>query len=142
MTFSAAQYRVNIGKNEAIPKRLRSYYQQRFQQKVFARLAKAYAERAEEFDITKSGVAALVDKDKAQINRLLSHPTNMTVDTLSELALALNFEPSLFLEDLSIAPGHNYSHPAYENPAPKDEPIQPAANQAPKLNINILGQVG
>jgi hypothetical protein len=113
MTFSAAQYQENIGKSEAIPKRTRSYFQQRFQQQVFARLASAFAARAEEFSVTKSGIACLIDKDKAQVNRLLSHPTNLTLDTLSELALALNYEPTVFLEDLSVPANHNLCHPAY-----------------------------
>lgn len=113
MTFSAVQYRENIGKSEPLSKRSRTYFQQRFQQHVFARLAKAFATRAEEFGVTKSGIACLIDKDKAQVNRLLSHPTNLTLDTLCELALALNYEPTLFLEDLSIPANHNFCHPAY-----------------------------
>ena len=115
MTFSAEQYRENIGKNEPLPKRTRSYFQQRFQQQVFARLAKAFADRAEEFEITKSGIATLLDKDKAQINRILSHPTNLTLDTIGELAFALNYEPVLSLEDLSAPAMHNFCHPAYED---------------------------
>lgn len=115
MTFSAEQYRGNIGKNEPLAKRTRTYFQQRFQQQVFARLAVAFAERADEFKITKSAVAALVDKDKGQINRILSHPSNLTLDTLSEIALALNFEPVVSFEDLSIPAMHNYCHPAYWN---------------------------
>lgn len=114
MTSSQAEYRERIGKNEALPKRLRSYYQQRFQQQVFARIAKAFAERAETLDIKKSTIAALLDKDPGQVNRLLSHPTNLTLDTLSDIALALNFEPNVVLEDLEIDPRHNYCHPSYE----------------------------
>lgn len=114
MTFSAEQYRENIGRNEELPKRTRSYFQQRFQQQVFARIAKAFALRAEEFDLTKSNVATLIGKDKAQLNRLLSHPTNMTIDTISEIAFALNFEPEIILQDLSENPRHNFSHPAYD----------------------------
>lgn len=114
MTFSAAQYRDSIGKNEPLPKRTRSYFQHRFQQQVFARLASAFAARAADFGVTKSGVANLIGKDKAQVNRLLSNPTNLTLDTLSDLALALNFEPSVFLEDLAVPANHNFSHPAYD----------------------------
>lgn len=115
MTFSAEQYQENIGKNEPLPKRTRAYFQQRFQQQVFARLAKAFSHRAEEFGVSKSCLATLVDKDKAQINRVLAHPTNLTLDTLSELLFALNYEPNLLIEDLSIPATHNYCHPAYIN---------------------------
>ena len=113
MTFSAEQFQENIGKNEPLPMRTRSYFKQRLQQQVFARVAKAFAERAEEFQLTKSGLASLLDKDKAQINRVLAHPTNMTLDTLAEIALALNFEPTFVLEDLAIPANHNYCHEAY-----------------------------
>jgi antitoxin component HigA of HigAB toxin-antitoxin module len=113
MTSSQEQYRERIGKNDPIPVRLKAYHKQRFQQKAFARLAKAFAERAEEFGLTKSGVSALIGRDKAQINRLLAHPSNMTFDTYSELALALNFEPTILLEDLNEEARHNYSHEAF-----------------------------
>lgn len=113
MTSSQEQYRERIGRSEPITYRIRAYYKQRFQQKAFARLAKAFSDRAEEFDLTKSGMAVLVGRDKAQINRLLAHPSNMTLDTYSELALALNFEPTILLEDLGEDARHNYSHPAH-----------------------------
>lgn len=114
MISSQEQYRDIIGRSEPISVRLRAYYKQRFQQKAFARLAKAFAERAEEFGITKSGIANLIDRDKAQINRLFSQPSNMTFDTYSELALALNFEPTITLEDLGEDARHNYSHAAFD----------------------------
>lgn len=113
MTFSQEQYRENIGRSEPIPARIRAYFKERFQQKAFARLAKAFSERAEETGVTKSGIAILVGRDKAQINRLLAHPSNMTLDTYAELALALNFEPTILLEDLGEDARHNYEHPAY-----------------------------
>lgn len=113
MTFSLEQYRENIGKNEPISPRVRGYYKQRFQQKVFAQIAKAFADRARDFGITKSGVASLIGRDKAQINRLLAQPSNLTLDSLSEIALALNFEPTVVLEDLSEDPRHNYVHAAF-----------------------------
>lgn len=136
MTSSQEQYRESIGRSEPIPVRLRAYYKQRFQQKAFARLAKAFAERAEEFDLTKSGIAVLVDRDKAQINRLFAHPSNMTLDTYSELALALNFEPTLLLEDLNEDPRHNYSHPAYSQ---RDKVVD--SMQSKKLRAKATSEV-
>lgn len=118
MTFSQAQFQENIGKNEPLPLRVRSYFKQRFQQKAFARLAKAFAERAEQSGLTKSGFALLIDRDKAQVNRLLAHPTNMTLDTFAELCLALNYEPTIALEDLSEAPRHNFCHSSYQGKLP------------------------
>lgn len=113
MTFSQEQYRENIGKNETLPIKTRSYFKQRFQQQAFARLAKAFADRAENFGITKSGLSALLGRDKGQVNRLLAHPTNMTFDTYAELALALNLEPAIVLHDLCEAPRHNYQHESF-----------------------------
>lgn len=115
MTFSREQYQAAIGGNDDIPVRLRSYFKQRFQQKAFARLAKAYAQRADETGLTKSRLASLLGRDKSQINRLLAHPSNMTMDVYSELALALNFEPELSLCDLSEDPRHNFVHQAYRH---------------------------
>lgn len=141
MTSSLAQYRDNIGKSEPLPTRLRAYYKQRFQQKAFARLAKAFAERAEEFGLTKSCVAVLVDRDKAQINRLLAHPTNMTFDTYSELALALNYEPTIVFEDLSEEPRFNWNHPLYKSKIKLDKLDSlenEAGNFGPVREVRVL----
>lgn len=139
MTSLAVPYRENIGKNEPISKRTRSYYQQRFQQQVFARIAKAFAERADEFKLTKSAVATLIDKDKGQVNRLLSHPTNLTLDTLSEIALALNYEPTVFLDDLDVPPRHNFCHPAYDEYVAK--PVAPKEAQASSATTSTVSTV-
>lgn len=133
MTFSLAQYQENIGRNEPLPTRIRAYYKQRFQQKTFAKLAKAFAERAEEFGVTKSCIAAMIDRDKAQVNRLLAHPSNMTLDTFSELALALNYEPTIILEDLSEETRHNWCHSIYNNKPFRHEPE--ASNIQPEIRV-------
>lgn len=130
MTFSRAQYLENTGKNEALPRRLRSYFAQRFQQKAFSRLAKAFAQRAEETGLTQSGLAMMIARDKGQVNRLLSNPTNMTLDTYAELCLALNYEPSIMLEDLSEPARHNFSHPAYTVASPPRAPENTAAGSS------------
>ncbi len=145
MTFSPEQYQDNIGKNEALPKRTRAYFQQRFQQQVFARLAKAFAERAEALGITKSVVATLAGKDKSQVNRILSHPSNLTLDTLSELALALNFEPVICFEDLSMPVLHNYTHKDYLDTDGSwahvdfDKPTPPKVRMTPSPNWHLEG---
>jgi transcriptional regulator with XRE-family HTH domain len=113
MTFFQEPYQDSIGKNEPISTRDKSYQSQRFRQQVFGRIAKAFAERASQHGLTKARVAALLGKDKAQLNRTLAFPTNLTIDTISEIALALNFEPRIVFDRLEDDPRHNYSHFCY-----------------------------
>jgi hypothetical protein len=113
MTFFQELYQDSIGKNEPISVRDKSYQTQKFRQQVFGRIAKAFADRAATFGLTKAKVAILLDKDQAQINRMLAVPANLTLDTVSELALALNLEPKIIFDDLDENPRHNYSNFCY-----------------------------
>lgn len=139
MSFSQEQYRENIGKSEPLPVKLRAYCKQRFQQQAFAKLAKAFADRADEFGITKSGIAGLLGRDKAQVNRLLAHPSNMTFDTYAELALALNLEPRVILEDLCEDAKHNFQHEAYQWHAPDEIAVREHGAFNKTIELKVLG---
>ncbi len=88
------------------------YYRKRLKNRIFARLSAFFAEESERTGITKSDIAARLKKDPAQITRWLSGPSNLTLDTLSDLLLALDAEvetPRIVrFED---RPEANYIHP-------------------------------
>lgn len=111
MTFSQAPYRTAILRNEKIGEREASYFRQRLKHHFFAKLIEKFAERSEFFGLTKAKLSVLTGKDPASINRLLALPSNMTLDSISDLALALGCEPEIAFEEFEDAPRHNFEHP-------------------------------
>jgi hypothetical protein len=69
-----------------------AYYRQRYQNRFFAKLVSFITEEAQRNKITKKDMAEKLGKDPAQLSRLLSHPSNLTLDTVSDLLLALDAE--------------------------------------------------
>lgn len=68
------------------------YFRQRQKNRFFQSIVAHFAEQAEENGLTKRHIASLLDKDPAQITRWLSAPGNLTLDTISDLLLAMNAE--------------------------------------------------
>jgi hypothetical protein len=68
------------------------YYRQRLKNRVFAKIMAFFAEEAERTGITKKDIALILNRDPAQITRWLSNPSNMTLDSISDLLLAMEAE--------------------------------------------------
>lgn len=88
------------------------YYRRRLKNRTFARLATFFAEQAEETGLTKKDLAERLGKDPAQITRWLAGPSNLTLDTLSDLLLAMEAEadPPRMVRFADRAKP-NYAHP-------------------------------
>jgi hypothetical protein len=111
MTFSREPYQTAISRSEKIETRENAYFRQRLKHDVFSRLLGLFVDRAERFGVTKAKLAMLTGKDPAVINRLLSLPSNLTLETISDLSLALGYEPEVIFHALSDVTCHNYAHP-------------------------------
>ncbi len=86
------------------------YFRQSFRNAVFQKLLKVFADKAQYEGFTQSDVAAKLAKDRGQISRIFAGPKNWTLDTLSDLALALDMEVEIAFEDLRVDPRHNFCH--------------------------------
>ncbi len=75
-----------------IPERHVFYFRQRYRNRIFQSVVAFFAEMAEKHGLTKRDVAIALGKDPAQITRWLSGPGNWTLDTVSDLLLAMNAE--------------------------------------------------
>lgn len=95
----------------ALKRRDRAYYQQRQRNRVFAALVEFFAEEAENGRITKKGLADALGKDPSQISRWLSVPSNLELDTISDVLLAMGAEMDHCIVRLNERPGANYVHP-------------------------------
>jgi hypothetical protein len=88
------------------------YYRQRLKNRMFAKIVSFFAEEAEKTGITKKDIAAILNRDPAQITRWLSSPSNMTLDSISDLLLAMDAEidpPPIVRFSERLKP--NYAHP-------------------------------
>ena len=88
-----------------------AYYRQRQKNRVFAALAKFFAEEAAQGNISKKELAARMAKDPSQITRLLSAPSNLELDTVSDFLLAMGAEMDHRIVRFSERAKPNYAHP-------------------------------
>jgi Helix-turn-helix len=70
------------------------YFRQRYKNRVFQSVVAFFANQARENGLTKKDVAERLGKDPAQITRWFSGPGNWTLDTVSDLLLAMDAEMS------------------------------------------------
>jgi hypothetical protein len=94
-----------------IPRRERAYYQRRNQNRIHSALAAFFAEEAAAGRITKKQLAALLEKNPAQITRWLTEPSNYEVDTVSDLLLAMKAEMEHRVVRFAERGRPNYVHP-------------------------------
>ncbi|MEJ1965144.1 MAG: helix-turn-helix transcriptional regulator [Gammaproteobacteria bacterium] len=68
------------------------YFRTRCRNRFYQAVVAYFALQAQEKGLTQAELAKLLGKDAAQINRWLSGPGNWTLDTISDLLLAMNAE--------------------------------------------------
>jgi hypothetical protein len=95
----------------ALKRRDRAYYQQRQRNRVFAAIVGLFAEEAEKGRITKKSLADMLGKDPSQITRWLSVPSNLELDTISDILLAMDAEMDYRVVRLAERPRADYVHP-------------------------------
>ncbi len=99
-------------KNAAKSARDIAYYRRRYENCCFEKLVAWIAEECQKQQITKKDLAERMGKDPGQVSRLLSAPSNLTLNTISDLLLAFDAEaepPEIVLFKDRSAP--NYIHP-------------------------------
>ncbi len=70
------------------------YFRTSYRNRVYQSVMAYFAACAERDGLTKARIAALLQRDPASITRWLSGPGNWTLDTVSDLLLAMNAEMS------------------------------------------------
>lgn len=92
----------NTSGSHAISQREIYYFRQRLKNRLFQSIVAFFAEKAEKEELTKRDLALSLGKDPAQITRWLSGPGNWTLDTVSDLLLAMDSELDLRVEPLDL----------------------------------------
>src|SRR5579862_2212032 len=68
------------------------YYRQRQKNRVFSAVVSLFSKLVEKEGLTKRELAFRLGKEPAQITRWFSGPSNLTLDTVSDLLLAMGSE--------------------------------------------------
>lgn len=107
------------------------YHRQRLRNRFFDCVLHALADRLQSQKISRGAIAKRMGKDPAQVSRLLSYPSNLTIDTLSDVLLALGADLTLDHFLVENGPRSNYEHPwsrrhqIVEAPAPTRLTMKP-----------------
>lgn len=104
----------NTSETSRIPDREIFYQRARTENRIFSDLAAFFAARAEETGITKRDIATMLGRDPAQITRWLSEPSNLTLQTISDLLLALKGELDTSIHLFAERAAVNSVHPWME----------------------------
>jgi hypothetical protein len=101
----------NISKLEEVKDRDLFYYRQRAKNRVFEAITAFFADEAERRGITKRDIAESLHRDPAQITRWLTSPSNLTLDTISDLLLSLGAEMDYVVAKFAERSQPNEMHP-------------------------------
>jgi transcriptional regulator with XRE-family HTH domain len=136
----------NTSKLPAVSDRDIFYYRQRSKNRLFEALTSFFAEEAERRGITKRDIAECLRRDPALITRWLTAPSNLTLDTISDLLLSLGAEMDYVVAKFEDRPQPNEMHPLIARLRPvvtvehnKEQPKKPYQPLAqPQSNKRIL----
>jgi hypothetical protein len=112
---------------EPIPERDLIYHRQRLRNRVFDCVLVALADRVRLHQLSRTAIAKRMGKDPGQVSRLLSYPSNLTIDTLSDLLLAIGADLTLGHHLAENPPRTNYEHPWSKRHPRADEVLDLAA---------------
>lgn len=99
-----------FNKLEKIKEKELFYYRQRYKNRVFASIASLFSRLAETNSLTKKDLAFRLGKEPAQITRWFSGPSNWTLDTISDLLLAMGAEFDLNTVSIMASESHRAKH--------------------------------
>ncbi len=122
MTMFQVPSTENTSANEQLRQFDISYFQQRQRNRVFEQVIRHFAEKARAEHISKKHLAQKLGKDPSQITRWLAAPTNWTLDTISDLLLAMDAEMNFQIAPFSEQTVSNYFHPIMGNDLPIQNP--------------------
>jgi hypothetical protein len=110
------------------------YYRQRTKNRLFEALTAFFAEEVERRKISKKDIAECLRRDPASITRWLTTPSNLTLDTISDLLLSLGAEMDYTVAKFNERSIPNEMHPLIARIIAPPPVIRPLPKQTPKGN--------
>jgi hypothetical protein len=100
----------NTSNSNALTTREKAYYRQRQKNRVFGSIAEFFASGAERGEFSRKLLAEKLGKDPAQITRWFSGPSNLELDSISDILLAMDAEMDWRVVSFKDRSKPNYRH--------------------------------
>jgi hypothetical protein len=120
---------------QQIPLGTRSFFQERFRSRLYDLVVSEFLKQEQASGLTRAEVARRIGRKPEQITRWLGAPGNWTLETVSDLLLAISkAEPAIDLSPLDGRPARNLDIPDW---ARNDQQIGSPniQDQAPSLSV-------
>ena len=125
MNMPQTSFLSEVLSGSAIPPGKRVYFQERLRNRLYSMVLSEFSARAKAEGLTQASVATRIQKRPEQVNRWLASPGNWTLDTVSDLLLAIaGSELNFSIAPLDEAP-RNQTSPYWFVP-PHDQKKTPA----------------
>jgi hypothetical protein len=118
------------------------YYRERNRNKVYAVVVSLFSKLVETSNLTKRELAFRLNKEPAQITRWLSGPSNWTLDTVSDLLLAMGAELDHRVSLTANKNASTHVHPLWRDQSAKvifikpDQPPKSETDKQPQPEAN------
>lgn len=107
-TLAILSKSLDLSSKEPLGSRILSYFRARFRSRVHKAIVAAFVEAQEKHDLAKADVARKMDRGAEQVTRWLGAPTNLTLDTVSDLLVAIGKEADFVIRDIELSSKRNY----------------------------------
>jgi hypothetical protein len=122
--------------NDPIPIGKLAFFRERFRDKLYDLVLSEFL-KEEKVGLTKAAIARRIGRKPEQITRWLGAPGNWTVETVSDLLLAISrAEPNVSIAKLSELQSRNYQ---YQDDWPQKE-MERASSPQPSAQHPSLGE--
>ena len=142
MTTSRQSFLSDVLNVERIPVGKIAYFRGRLTNRIHALILTEFERLSREGQISKARIAKRIGRKPEQVTRWLGSPGNWTIETLSDLSLAMGYEPAVSLQ--SLYPSRQISSSAIDT---RDNvylfPLQPGNSAplkpSPDLRVSVHG---
>jgi transcriptional regulator with XRE-family HTH domain len=143
VTISAQQksFLAEILEDRPIPEATLIYFRERFRDKLHSAILEAFLTRAQEKNLKQQDLAARIHRTKGQISRWFNTPSNLTLDSISDLMVGLGMDfdnfPYTPIEN-TLAPKAEAAEGRTEKTAPLVSKLFVDTNLIPASKLNDL----
>lgn len=111
MTISLKPLSFYAESKEPLNSAEKAYFRAKMKRKVHGLLLKRFSAMSEDDRALRSLIADRIGVHRSQVTRWLASPNNLTLDTLSDLLLAMNREMTPVEAEIGVTSTSNYTHP-------------------------------
>lgn len=115
----------------------KAYFQAKMRRHVHGVVLERFMELSDDDRISRAALAKRLGLSRAQITRWLSSPGNWTLDTLSDLLLAMNCQASIIAEKISSQGPRNFVHEFSQEAQPNNDGLAAEHEERSRVVINL-----